>query len=188
MTTQAPLQLREALPQPHEGEVELKGSPSILRQLVGELRELVPAPLGRQKLPDSDEHTIELSDPDGAPVVLADPLAVLDHRARSRTVSPRLAGRGHYLAFEGAAETRLLALETRITHLGRDVAADLRLEDQRISRDHAIIVRHGRFARVLDNRSSNGTFVNGRRIVATNIVDGDEIRIGPAVMRYVEVR
>jgi pSer/pThr/pTyr-binding forkhead associated (FHA) protein len=41
--------------------------------------------------------------------------------------------------------------------------------------------------RVLDNRSSNGTFVNGRRIVATEIRDGDVIRLGPLAMQYVEI-
>jgi len=55
------------------------------------------------------------------------------------------------------------------------------------SRSHAIIVRHGRFARLLDNRSANGTYLNDRRIVATNIRNGDMITIASLVMQYVEV-
>ena len=79
------------------------------------------------------------------------------------------------------------APESKITHIGRGLAAHVRFEDQRVSRDHAIIVRHGRFARLLDNRSANGTFVNGRRVVVTNLQDGDVIRVGPIAVQYVEL-
>ena len=73
------------------------------------------------------------------------------------------------------------------THIGRGLSSDVRIEEQRVSRSHAILVRHGQTTRLLDNRSANGTFVNGRRIVATNIADGDVIRIGPVVMTYLQV-
>jgi pSer/pThr/pTyr-binding forkhead associated (FHA) protein len=56
-----------------------------------------------------------------------------------------------------------------------------------VSVSHAILVRHGSYMRVLDNRSSNGTYVNGRRIVATNLQSGDVVRLGPVVMRYIAV-
>jgi pSer/pThr/pTyr-binding forkhead associated (FHA) protein len=57
-----------------------------------------------------------------------------------------------------------------------------------VSRTHAIIARHGLHARLLDNRSANGTFLNGRQIVAAKLNDGDVIRIGPVVMQYQEIR
>lgn len=78
-------------------------------------------------------------------------------------------------------------LERRITHIGRGLTADLRIEQAHVSVSHAIVVRHGTDVHVLDNRSSNGTFVNGRRIVASNLTDGDVLAIGPVVMRYVVV-
>jgi pSer/pThr/pTyr-binding forkhead associated (FHA) protein len=78
-------------------------------------------------------------------------------------------------------------LDRQITHLGRGFTADLRIEQSHVSVSHAILVRHGRFVRVLDNRSKNGTFVNGRRIVATNLQDGDILRLGPIAMRYVAI-
>jgi FHA domain-containing protein len=114
-------------------------------------------------------------------------VSMLDHRTRSRAVRPRLAARGRYLAFEDGDETLLVGLRSNITHVGRGIGSHLRIDEQRVSRNHAIIVRHGRFARVLDNRSANGTFVNGRRVLATNIYDGDVIRIGPVAMQYVEI-
>jgi hypothetical protein len=117
-----------------------------------------------------------------------DALPLLDHLNHERTIEPRFALRGAYLQFRDGAETRLLPLRQNITHIGRGTAADIRLDEHRVSRDHAILIRHGRHIRLLDNRSSHGTFVNGRRIIATNIADGDLIEIGPALMRYVEIR
>ena len=81
----------------------------------------------------------------------------------------------------------LVPIDSKVTHIGRGLTSHVRLEEQRVSRSHAILVRHGHHTRLLDNRSANGTFVNGRRIIATNITDGDVIRIGPVVMTYLQV-
>jgi pSer/pThr/pTyr-binding forkhead associated (FHA) protein len=78
-------------------------------------------------------------------------------------------------------------IDAQVTHIGRGGASDVRVEHKHVSRSHAILVRHGHHTRVLDNRSSNGTFINGREIVATNVSDGDVIRIGPAVMTYLQI-
>lgn len=134
-----------------------------------------------------DSHPTESLEPAAAEVAL-DALPLLDHRARTRTIAPRLALPGSYLALHDGPETRLLPIRQKILHVGRGSEADVRFEDHRVSRDHAIFVRHGRIVRLLDNRSSNGTFINGRRIVATNISDGDVICVGPVVMQYREVR
>ena len=123
----------------------------------------------------------------GATEPILDALALLDHRTRQRAIGRRLAPFGHYLAFEEDGEQWLVPIESNVTHIGRGLTAHVRIEEQRVSRSHAILVRHGHHTRLLDNRSANGTFVNGRRIVATNIVDGDVIRIGPVVMTYLQV-
>jgi pSer/pThr/pTyr-binding forkhead associated (FHA) protein len=116
-----------------------------------------------------------------------DALPLLDHRHRLQTIPPEQALRGEYLALQDGDETRLLRLDNDITHIGRSSFADVRFEDHRVSRDHAILVRHGRHFRVLDNRSANGTFVNGRQIVATNLAPGDLIELGPVQFQFVEV-
>jgi FHA domain len=116
-----------------------------------------------------------------------DALPLLDHHSRHQTISPRLALRGEYLELADGQETWLLHLRSDVTHVGRGSGAEVRFDEHRVSRDHAIFVRHGRHVRLLDNRSANGTFVNGRRIVATNIANGDVIEIGPVVMRFVVV-
>lgn len=139
---------------------------------------------GRARL--AEQSTSRLRAPSSE--VIVDSLPLLDHRARSRTISRQLAPFGHYLALQDGDDLRLMPLESKITHIGRGIAADLRFEDPRVSRNHAIIVLHGRFARLLDNRSVNGTYLNGRSVVATNLRDGDVIRLGPVAMQYVEIR
>jgi hypothetical protein len=119
--------------------------------------------------------------------LILEALPLLDHRTRMRAIPPHLAPRGHYLELEGTDVRMYVPLEDRITHIGRGFTADLRLEQTHVSVSHAILVRHGRHVRVLDNRSSNGTFVNGRQIAATTLNDGDVLRIGPVVMRYLVV-
>lgn len=123
----------------------------------------------------------------GAIEPILDSLALLEHRTRSRAISRRLAPFGHYLAFADNGTEWLVPLDAKVTHIGRGLTSDVRIEEQRVSRSHAILVRHGHATRLLDNRSANGTFVNGRQIIAANIADGDVIRLGPVVMTYVQV-
>ena len=40
---------------------------------------------------------------------------------------------------------------------------------------------------MLDDRSSNGTFVNGRAVTVAHLSDGDVLRFGRVAMRYVEI-
>jgi FHA domain len=131
------------------------------------------------------EETAQLEAPDVEPIL--DALGLLDHRTRTRAISTRLAPYGHYLAFAEGRSDWLVPLESNVTHVGRGHSSDVRIDEQRVSRTHAILVRHGQYVRLLDNRSANGTFLNGRRIVATNISDGDVIRLGPVVMTYVKI-
>ena len=114
-------------------------------------------------------------------------LDMLDHRTRVRIVPLAHAGRGHHLCMSDEHGGGMLPLPDRITHIGRGLLAQVRLDESHVSRDHAILVRHGEHMRVLDNRSANRTFVNGRRVLATTLTDGDVIQVGAAIMRYVRI-
>ncbi|HWF72761.1 MAG TPA: FHA domain-containing protein [Solirubrobacteraceae bacterium] len=116
-----------------------------------------------------------------------DALPLIDHRARRRAMPAELASPGRYLSLTEGEETMLIALEREVTHIGRGFTADLRLEEHRVSRRHAILVQRGARVRLLDDRSANGTFVNGRRIIESELRDGDVVLIGPVALRYVEV-
>jgi hypothetical protein len=70
-------------------------------------------------------------------------------------------------------------IERGWTRIGRSSAADLRLDDPSVSRRHALIVAEpGKELRVLDDRSLNGVFVNGRPIEWAALRDGDELAVG----------
>jgi hypothetical protein len=118
---------------------------------------------------------------------VVDPYTVLDHRTRERLISEAGAHAGRYLSFEHDGETLLIALERPITHVGRGLIADVRLEDSHVSRRHAILAVRGEGARILDDRSCNGTFVNGRRVTVQHLTDGDVVRFGRAVFRFTEI-
>jgi FHA domain-containing protein len=144
-----------------------------------------PTPVGPFGL-ERPAGTTDPLHPVGAELEL-DGLPLLDHRLYARTIEPRHALRGSYLALHHGDKTRLLPVNQDITHLGRGSFAEVRFEDHRVSRDHAILVRHGRYFRLLDNRSANGTFVNGRQTVATTIASGDVIELGPVRLEFVEI-
>ena len=118
---------------------------------------------------------------------MVDPFDLLDHRTRERLISEAGAPSGRYLSLEHGGETKLIGLERPITHIGRGLVADVRLEDSHVSRRHAILALRGDGARILDDRSYNGTFVNGRRVTVQHLTDGDVVRFGRAVFRYTEI-
>jgi hypothetical protein len=130
------------------------------------------------------------TEPHDAPQIepLVDALPFLDHRARRRAVPAPDAGPGRYLAAKDGDTSLLIPLDRDLIHVGRSFSAELRLEEPRVSRRHALIVRRGDTLRLLDDRSANGTFVNGHRIVESDLSDGDEILFGALQFRYVEVR
>jgi FHA domain/Domain of unknown function (DUF1707) len=70
----------------------------------------------------------------------------------------------------------------RIT-LGRSSACQLVLADDTVSRRHAALVVRDGCWRIVDLGSSNGTWVNGRRVVEAEVRPGDELRLGAARLR-----
>ena len=90
-----------------------------------------------------------------------------------------------YLEIETGGDRRVVPLRDEVTHLGRGLSADLRLDDATVSRKHAVVVRRDDDVVILDDRSMNGTFVNGERIAEAVLADGDEIALGRVVLRFV---
>lgn len=74
-----------------------------------------------------------------------------------------------------------------ITTLGRSRRADLRLGDSRVSRMHCEIRWDGSLAWLTDLDSSNGTLVNGRRMVNAMLSSRDVIRIGDSTVTFISV-
>ncbi len=75
--------------------------------------------------------------------------------------------------------------------LGRDASADHAFDVDGVSRKHAkITIETSGAATLIDLSSRNGTFVNGLRVETSALRDGDELRLGPLVLRlrYVGAR
>jgi diguanylate cyclase (GGDEF)-like protein len=68
--------------------------------------------------------------------------------------------------------------------IGRDDACDIRLGDESVSRRHASIEPEGVDYGIADMQSTNGTFVNGLRIVRQRLRDGDYLHIGNCICRF----
>jgi FHA domain len=76
-------------------------------------------------------------------------------------------------------ELQVLAVDHGWTRIGRSATADIRLDDPSVSRRHALIVSEpDEPLRILDDRSLNGVFVNGKRVEWGTLEDGDELAIG----------
>lgn len=69
-------------------------------------------------------------------------------------------------------------LDTDVTTIGRHPEADIFFDDVTVSRRHSEITRTGGFFELVDQRSLNGTYVNGERVDRAVLDDGAEVRIG----------
>lgn len=84
------------------------------------------------------------------------------------------------LSIYSGSETLQVPLEGRGLSIGRGDAASLVLKDSELSRVHATIHREGDLIWVLDEGSTNGTFVNGAPVPpnGTPLKHGDRISLG----------
>jgi two-component system, cell cycle response regulator len=78
-----------------------------------------------------------------------------------------------------------VALEAEFYVLGREDDADVLLDRESASRQHAELRRDARGHWVVtDLDSTNGTFVNERRITEVTLEDGDQLRFGDVVYKF----
>jgi hypothetical protein len=102
--------------------------------------------------------------------------------AREALVKP-----GRYVAFELDDRVRVVPLQDGWTRIGRSLAAHVRFDDPTVSRRHALIHVQDEGARILDDRSLNGVFLNGERIEWHELGDGDEVVIGRFRLYFIDL-
>lgn len=85
--------------------------------------------------------------------------------------------RAYLTVLAGPDVGRMYALKQGDMTLGRSNRADIRIDDDRISRKHLRIRMFGLNAIAEDMGSSNGTYLNGTRITASPMRDGDKLRL-----------
>jgi len=76
-------------------------------------------------------------------------------------------------------------LEQTITRLGRAVENEIVIVSKRASREHAHIRRDGRRTFLDDLGSTNGTYLNGERVLGSvQLRDGDQIAVGEVTFTF----
>jgi len=128
-------------------------------------------------LVDASGEEVPANEPERLGGVAAGHTMVLDRDALL-SAKPR-APQGMIVAREGSVKRQVPLTADPIT-VGRDPKNDIVLDDRRVSRRHAEVrLRLGRYT-LYDLQSTNGTFVNGRRIAEMVLSDEDRITIGGA--------
>lgn len=82
-----------------------------------------------------------------------------------------------------------LSLEKQRTTIGRDASNDISLDDELVSKEHAVLeiisAEEGITFLLQDLNSTNHTFVNDSPIDLHKLKDGDLIRIGMSDFRFI---
>ncbi|EKD26772.1 MAG: hypothetical protein ACD_79C01021G0002 [uncultured bacterium] len=93
---------------------------------------------------------------------------------------------GYVLAIEqGAPKNKNYVLIGNHIVLGRSPSNEVTVEDQRVSEKHALItIISGEQITIKDLNSTNGTYVNDRKITETNLCEDDLISIGKTKLRF----
>lgn len=109
-------------------------------------------------------------------------LGTLSYFTRCRV--PRVMAFAIIISEKGGAERREVFDKLEI-NVGRVQGNDLMLPKGNVSKRHAkLSFREGRFS-VADLKSTNGTYVNGRKISQSTVVrEGDKIYVGDFVLRF----
>ena len=89
----------------------------------------------------------------------------------------------HLRTVEGVPPDGVYAVKGK-SRIGRGEESEIVLLDPSVSRAHAVVEVTAGVAVVRDLGSTNGTFVNGRRVASESLHDGDELRLGNTRMRF----
>ena len=112
----------------------------------------------------------------GPELALAEDDAVVERDAPLLTVS------------ENGSVISELKMENTRTLIGRSEHNDISIGSRFVSRHHALLVRHGNTTIVMDLNSSNGTFVNSRRVSNHVLLHEDVITLGHHRIRFSDPR
>ncbi len=93
--------------------------------------------------------------------------------------------RGVLVRVDGPSNGRVYSLRAPELSIGRSPGAAVHITDDGVSRRHALLVRTRGHYFVQDLDSSNGTFLEGRRVRRAPLMEGDLVQFGPnAAFRF----
>ena len=84
----------------------------------------------------------------------------------------------------GAELGRKYNIESREMTIGRATVNDICVSQDSVSRTHATIVMDDSGVKIRDNESTNGTYVNDHKIHEAYLKDGDLIKVGRSIFKF----
>ncbi len=137
-------------------------------------------------IPKRPESGIQLATPGAAFAVYRQWDDGDDEQGSSTTLVPvatRSRGRPRLTVMSGIHAGRVVSLDEKPEYiLGRSEAADIRIEDSGVSREHCRIVHRDGLLFVQDLDSRNGTILNGDPVAFVPLNSGDRIHLGPSAV------
>lgn len=114
----------------------------------------------------------------------SDPTVELDNDSSSSQNNQPAAGTEHPVlqVSHGNDKGRVFVLKNQ-NRVGRDQKADIILNDKLISRIHLTVIPHKNRFEIIDNNSTNGTFIEGEKIDRTKVKPGSLLQIGRTTIR-----
>jgi pSer/pThr/pTyr-binding forkhead associated (FHA) protein len=112
--------------------------------------------------------------------------------AAAAEVTDSAAQSGEEVALEGPARVLIRAdgntdyvhVLGRRTRIGRGSDNEIVLDTKHVSRYHAVLLAGPNHTSIEDLKSTNGVFVNGKRVARQVLKDGDRVTIGKSRFRY----
>ncbi len=109
------------------------------------------------------------------------------HTGVAKQVSVSQAVGARLICLRGGDEGREFDIGGGELSVGRDPRCAIVLKEASVSREHALLHYDGERYMLIDQRSGNGSFVNGQRIDRERLRSGDEIAFGNGVYRFMEL-
>lgn len=100
-------------------------------------------------------------------------------------VGPPTAAGARLIVLEGALQGKEFVLTREAVTVGRSIACEVTINDQKLSYEHARIVRGEAGWEIQDMMGSDGTYLNGERLAAPRpLRDGDVITLGDTRLAF----
>jgi len=84
----------------------------------------------------------------------------------------------------GADLGKRIEIGQRIIEIGRAPSCDVPIDHESVSRRHARVLKKGKAYCVEDLGSTNGTYVNDGRVAARDLAQGDQLKIGRTIFKF----
>jgi diguanylate cyclase (GGDEF)-like protein len=102
----------------------------------------------------------------------------------SEVEAPEPPGNASVIVIYGSELGKRLQLGTAPFSIGRSASNDLSLDEESVSRNHVRVTFDGTHHWLVDLKSTNGTFINDHPVTEHRLVDGDQIRVGRSILKF----